>query len=173
VCSRCKVDKPSAEYRIDTSKSKPKLMAMCKVCLAAHRSEKFKQRYSSDLAFRLSTLAAGRARRGRNRVSAVMTDMRKSDKRAGREFSLTVELVARLLAQPCAYCGGTELQMTLDRKDNAVGHVPDNVVPACSRCNYVRRDMPERVWLMLAPAMRAAVAAGAFGDWTCQIHHRS
>lgn len=62
--------------------------------------------------------------------------------------------------------------MTLDRKDNALGHTPGNVVPACTRCNYVRRDMPEKAWLMLAPAMRVAREAGAFGDWTCQIHKR-
>jgi len=55
--------------------------------------------------------------------------------------------------------------MTLDRKDNDVGHVKDNVVPACVRCNYTRGDMPFDAWLVVAAGMRQAREKGLFGDW--------
>jgi len=60
--------------------------------------------------------------------------------------------------------------MTLDRIDDAKGHTADNVVPACIRCNYARRDMPYKAWLVVAKAMRKARALGLFGNWTGAVH---
>jgi hypothetical protein len=56
--------------------------------------------------------------------------------------------------------------MTLDRIDNKRGHSRANVVPACIRCNYARRDMPYAAWLCLAPGLRVALEQGLFGEWT-------
>ena len=78
---------------------------------------------------------------------------------------LTVEFVEGILSS-CSYCGETEkIQLSIDRIDNKRGHLQDNVVPACVRCNIVRRDMPYEAWLMLAPAMKKAKEAGLLGDW--------
>jgi hypothetical protein len=56
--------------------------------------------------------------------------------------------------------------MTLDRKDNDRGHTQDNVVPACIRCNYIRRHTPYEAWLCMVPGVRRARKEGFFGDWT-------
>ena len=39
------------------------------------------------------------------------------------------------------YCGGVK-SMGLDRVDNARGYTTDNVVPACTVCNLMKKDMP-------------------------------
>jgi hypothetical protein len=99
----------------------------------------------------------------------IMTDSRKADQKHGHVFDLTKDWVADKISQGCEYCGETSLRMTLDRVDNNRGHTKDNVVPACIRCNYIRRDMPYDAWLKVAPGMRQARLAGAFGDWTGRI----
>ncbi len=55
--------------------------------------------------------------------------------------------------------------MTLDRKDNTLGHVMSNVVPSCYRCNMFRRDMPYEAWLIMAITMREVADRGLLGDW--------
>lgn len=59
--------------------------------------------------------------------------------------------------------------MTLDRKDNTIGHVQSNVVPACYRCNLTRGDMPYEAWVYLIDGMRLAREAGAFGNWKSKL----
>jgi hypothetical protein len=55
---------------------------------------------------------------------------------------------------------------TLDRIDNSKGHTRDNVVPACIRCNYARRNMPYEAWLCLTDGMKRARELGLFKEWT-------
>lgn len=40
----------------------------------------------------------------------------------------------------CVYCNGSlpETSAGLDRKDNSVGYLPENVVPCCYRCNTMK-----------------------------------
>lgn len=96
----------------------------------------------------------------------IYEDSRRSDKKAGLENDLDREFIRESIKDGCSYCGETELRMTLDRIDNAVGHLRANVVPACIRCNYTRKNMPYEAWLILGPAMRTARVAGLFGEWT-------
>jgi hypothetical protein len=117
--------------------------------------------------------ARARRRRKLNRVRTLVLDCRKADRRKGRENDLSEEFVEESLSRGCAYCGEADLLMTLDRMDNAIGHTTVNVVAACERCNFVRRDMPYEAWLVVAPAMRRAREAGLFGTWTCGIHGRT
>lgn len=57
--------------------------------------------------------------------------------------------------------------MTLDRIDNTIGHVQTNVVAACVRCNYMRRDMPYAAWTRLVPLIKQLREEGLFGAWVC------
>ena len=100
----------------------------------------------------------------------ILKDSKQSDRRAGRSNDLTREFVEGLIFNGCQYCGETELKMTLDRKDNSIGHLKTNVVPCCIRCNYVRRDMPYEAWLVLVPSLRIAREHGLFGTWSCEVH---
>lgn len=56
--------------------------------------------------------------------------------------------------------------MTMDRIDNSLGHLMSNVLPACIRCNYLRRDVPFEAWMVIVPSVKKAVEEGLFGTWT-------
>jgi hypothetical protein len=100
-----------------------------------------------------------------NRAWYVIEDARKSDKRYGREFGLTREYVDRAVSLPCSYCGDTSNLMTLDRKDNTLGHTDDNCSACCIRCNLIRGDMPYEAWLKLSAFLPEIRKSGLFGDW--------
>lgn len=57
-------------------------------------------------------------------------------------WEITIEQYAILMKNPCHYCGYAldETGVGLDRKDNAQGYKPDNVVPCCGSCNTTRSD---------------------------------
>ena len=55
--------------------------------------------------------------------------------------------------------------MTLDRNDNALGHLQSNVNPCCVKCNYIRRDLPYEVWELIVPALRIASERGMLDSW--------
>lgn len=99
----------------------------------------------------------------------IFMDSRASDRKAGRDNDLNRLFVETAIANGCLYCGERELRMTLDRIDNALGHLMANVVPACIRCNYVRRDMPYAAWMTIAPSMRVAREAGLFRGWNNRV----
>lgn len=96
----------------------------------------------------------------------ILREARRSDKLRGTICDLTKEQIQTLIANGCHYCGETKLRMTLDRIDNAKGHTLDNVVPACIRCNYARRNMPYEAWLCLTDGMKKARELGLFAGWT-------
>jgi hypothetical protein len=95
----------------------------------------------------------------------ILTDSKRSDRKRGYKNDLDKTFIESLIGMGCSYCGDDKIRITLDRIDNSKGHTKDNVVPACIRCNYVRRHMPYAAWLILAPAMRRARKLGQFGDW--------
>lgn len=99
----------------------------------------------------------------------ILIDSRRSDKKNGRPNDLTTDSIRGAIESGCFYCGEQHLRMTLDRIDNQQGHTCKNVVGACIRCNYLRRDMPYKAWLKIVPAVRSAREEGLFEDWTGRI----
>ena len=75
----------------------------------------------------------------------------------GIAFELGLDAFLCIAQKPCYYCGsmpgrkankGTVkgfsqnfIYSGIDRVDSARGYVADNVVPCCSRCNYMKRTM--------------------------------
>lgn len=112
-------------------------------------------------------------RAGLQRARWLLVDVKRWDRKQGLVGDLDKEFVEAAVETACTYCGETELMMTLDRIDNSIGHLKSNVVPACLRCNYLRRDMPYTAWYALLPAIRAAREAGLFGTWTGAAHNRN
>ena len=103
---------------------------------------------------------------GKNLDRYIFEDSRGSDRKKGYKNDLTREFITKQIVKGCSYCGETELRMTLDRINNNRGHTEDNVVPACIRCNYIRRDMPYEAWIVVARAMKRARKQNLFGNWT-------
>lgn len=92
-----------------------------------------------------------------NQERWILEDSRRDDRRhRGVENDLDIQFIRDAIKSGCSYCGERQLRMTLDRVDNALPHTKANVVPACIRCSYTRRNMPHAAWLVIAPKMREA-----------------
>ena len=101
----------------------------------------------------------------RHPENVILQSSRQSDRKKGFENDMDAAFIKELIGNPCTYCEGTRVKMSLDRVDNSLGHLKTNVVHACIRCNYTRGSMPHEAWLLLAPAMREAREQGLFGNW--------
>lgn len=103
----------------------------------------------------------------RRRACYLLKDLRKSDKRSGLSNDLDIDFVREKISGGCSYCGASqeESRMSLDRIDNAIGHMRANIVAACVNCNLTRGNMPYTAWLLLAPAMREARVRGLLSGW--------
>lgn len=141
--------------------------AYCKVC---HNKKSDEYNKISSKSPHRKAIAAERQRKKRlnpdKLAQIIMVDSKGSDKKHGRENDLTRDFVQRTIQCGCSYCGETELRITLDRIDNNKGHLQNNVVAACIRCNYARGSMPYEAWLCCVPGMKEAREKSLFGDWT-------
>ncbi len=57
-----------------------------------------------------------------------------------KDFALDFATFNSLLFSKCYYCGN-EQSGTIDRIDNKLGYLKDNVVAACLRCNLMKNTM--------------------------------
>lgn len=62
-------------------------------------------------------------------------------------FSLTEDEFNLLLKCPCYYCLDKIAPRGIDRRDNTLGYVIENCVPACRRCNYFKSNLTETEFL--------------------------
>lgn len=172
TCSSCKETKDITEY---SSKGEGRYSSYCLRC---DRERARKYRVEHGRAKECPVKAARRAvkyaakeredRASNKRLGGfVLADCRASDRKKGRTCDLDRAFVDEMVSLPCVYCGinAEHAKMTLDRIDNSLGHLKSNVVTACYRCNLIRGDMPHSAWIMIAPSVREASEAGAFGEW--------
>ncbi len=103
----------------------------------------------------------------------IIRNCRAADASKGLINDLDEQFVKEMIAPGCIYCGDeTPSRMTLDRIDNDKGHTKDNVLPACVRCNTIRRDMPFAAWTALMPYIEDIRKQGLFGDWSGHPKHK-
>ena len=79
-------------------------------------------------------------------------DYKRDAEKGDRTFDISVSEAASIFRAPCAYCrmigntkhknGNGHVYFTgIDRKNNAIGYLKTNVVPACKTCNYAKREL--------------------------------
>lgn len=167
VCRKCGAKKPQEEFSFAGNGYR---RSNCKKCDSFLRQQRPRNLPTDIQRQSRNTRNANRLKKERDdprhNAKFIYEDSRKSDRKHLRKNDLTKEFIKGEIEKGCSYCGETELRMTLDRIDNERGHTKDNVVPACIRCNYTRKDMPYEAWLVVATGMRAAQNQGLFGDWT-------
>jgi hypothetical protein len=149
TCYRCQRSKDINKFRFRSGKNSHVRRSICRKCE--------------------SEAATLRQKRNRQkpefRDKYLLNDVKRADRKFGWKTDLTRDLIKELLSKPCAYCGSSDLPMTLDRKDATFGHQTWNVNPSCMRCNYVRGEMPLEAWIALSPAIRKVTKSGLFGTW--------
>lgn len=87
-----------------------------------------------------------------------------NDKKNGRHNNLSAKQVKILIELPCYYCGKTPSN-GLDRKDNNLGHIIDNVLPSCHKCNMLLGTTTLAIKKELAPALKKIREKGLFENW--------
>ncbi len=92
---------------------------------------------------------------GESSFNALYGSYQRNAEKRGWNFNLSKAFFRQLVVQPCYYCGGRPSNISkcnkstngvfvyngLDRVQNEIGYVPDNVVPCCRRCNYVKATL--------------------------------
>jgi hypothetical protein len=157
ICSACNVEKELTEFWQKKPRCKPCTNANDK---AKRASGEWKTKAKNSWKYEKT------ARNDLDRTGRfILKDSRNTDKKRGLANDLDRPFVDAMISQPCSYCGDTALRMTLDRINNEIGHTKANVVPACYRCNIIRRDMPYEAWLRFRDVLRRTREDGLFGDW--------
>lgn len=167
-CRYCNKTKPLAEMDTLTKNDVVYYRTRCLLCVAKRVADRASANPEQEILHIKKACARAQAKRKDPTKQAylIYTDSRGTDTKKNRENDLDQNFIQETIKNGCSYCGETELRMTLDRIDNDLGHLKSNVIPACIRCNYTRKDMPYEAWLIVAPGMRAAREAGMFNEWT-------
>ena len=171
TCRVCDEEKSLSEMASFTKNGKTYRRSECKKCRSAQR-KRWEKRNPKKYKDGQSRLMAKRALQRSNlekQDQFIFWDSRSCDRKAGRKNDLTREFIRETIARGCHYCGESSIRMTLDRVDNTKGHTKENVVPACIRCNYLRKDMPYEAWLVVVVGVREARDRGLFGKWTGRV----
>lgn len=105
--------------------------------------------------------------KGEAALNHLINSMRRGAEKRSYAFELSKEQIRALCTQNCHYCGSPPTQSLvradlngafiyngIDRKNNDLGYVEGNVVPACKHCNRAK-------WMMGYEAFRA---------WLYQAH---
>ena len=169
ICSKCNLPLPLGAFYVNRTNGHEYRRKTCRKCEDKMRKDRgFKTPEKNEKLKKRVNEAAKRWRiKPENRGSVIVTDARRSDIRNGFITDIDKEWVTKEISKGCSYCGETRLVMTLDRINNSLGHLKSNLVSACERCNYLRRDMPHEAWMALVPAIKKITLEGLFGNWTC------
>jgi hypothetical protein len=65
---------------------------------------------------------------------------RRSAAKKDLEWALDDDIALSMMSSPCAYCGNLPDDRVngIDRMDSLLGYAPDNCVPCCKTCNYMK-----------------------------------
>ena len=164
VCKDCDTEKDISEYE---QQSPTTWRKVCKKC----RNIKVYQRKKETGAYDKRKEKQRLKRHDpQHRSKFVVSDSNTADKNNNMTNNLTVEHVDSIISEGCSYCGiefgnDDNIKIGVDRIDHNKPHDIENVVPCCSRCNFIRRTLPYDVWLMIVPSIRKAVQDGMLDDW--------
>ena len=105
--------------------------------------------------------ANNRLENAKGGFNLVLASYRKSADARGIKFDLTESEFAEITKQDCHYCGSESsskkkskrgnadayIYNGVDRIDSTKGYSPENVVPCCSICNYMKQELNVDVFL--------------------------
>lgn len=141
ICPKCNIEKD---------------LATC-FSLKKDKNGKYYARWVCKECLKPFTKAAKKRMEAKGNLSMRFQRVKSRCKARGIEFTLSKEQWKELIVKPCYYCGkdlsSIKKGSALDRMDNNIGYLPDNVVPCCESCNYIKGDQ------LTVEEMKAAMEA--------------
>lgn len=126
LCSRCTISKDELEF-YESRGWRNGQSWWCKECIRKYSREQYGARREKIYTYQQSV---------RGRYARFKTASKKRD----LTFLLSLEQFTSIVAAPCHYCGEDRKQRNLDRIDNKLGYVLDNVASCCGMCNMMKRN---------------------------------
>lgn len=75
----------------------------------------------------------------RTKASKMLNQYKLKDNKKGFNYNLDIDFLLEAMKKSCVYCGNQK-KIGLDRIDNDKGHIKENCVSCCYRCNITRGD---------------------------------
>jgi hypothetical protein len=169
TCSVCNVVLTPDTAEINTKNGISYMRSKCKKCKNKSDYEKLRKNHPERYE-KKKECNKNQRHNPLNRAKFSYRDSLNYDAIRGLDNDLDLDFVAQLLKTGCNYCGSTQ-HLGLDRIDNTKGHLKSNVLPACLRCNFIRRGMPYDAWMLLVPTIKEIYQKGLLGDWTGGFNH--
>lgn len=91
----------------------------------------------------------------------------------GLPCNITLEQISLLLEQNCYYCEESDItKLGLDRIDNNLGYLLNNVNTCCTTCNLLRRNIPYEAWIIMSKEMKYIREKELLQNWKHLHSHR-
>ena len=65
----------------------------------------------------------------------------------GLIFNLTLNEFMEYWQKPCSYCGGEIKTIGLDRVNNSLGYIKENIISCCIICNNMKKNLTAGIFL--------------------------
>lgn len=125
-CKTCQQDKSILDFSYQDKKNN-KRRNSCKVCL-----KKYDQKYNKSLVGR-QVRKEYDASPGRQFYMCKL-----AAKRRNYLFDLTYEQFLTFQNKNCFYCNTPLEKISLDRDNNNLGYIFENLIPCCTQCNFLK-----------------------------------
>lgn len=140
-CKLCNKDKPYSEFH-KMKKATGGVRNTCKLCRQLEKNEYTNRPEVKQKArkYYQDNKASIRVRTKNHywTLNGQFHQYKKRAKKSGMEFLLSEEECKKFYQTKCVYCGGDITGLGIDRIDNKKGYIITNVVPCCSRCNFMK-----------------------------------
>lgn len=120
-CQRCGYGSVMRSDHLSNPKAK---LSTCSHCRQDYAKEKIKERALSP---------------ERKALHLKYQSYKSNAKTRNLRFNLTLEEFESITKENCHYCGDSEVGV--DRINNREGYVENNVVPCCTTCNMMKKDL--------------------------------
>lgn len=171
LCTQCLTN--SRQYNKENRKRKIEL-GICIYCTKipinglryCEYHKKLQAKYQSKITNKKQNLPL-------SHVKKLFYYVNRRSRNTGLSSNISLEQISTLLKQNCYYCEESDItKLGLDRIDNNLGYLLNNVNTCCTTCNLLRRNIPYEAWIIMSKEMKCIREKGLLQNWKHLHSHR-